>query len=138
MIENKGLQIISRDDCYLFKGEHIIISTKAWFPRLHNQWHDQVCTLPSGLLTPSLFILSEILITGMPLQHLCKHSILRVYGRFLFLILVSTNSISLPSKQRMVKSSSRLIPTQEPQYNDSGTASKTTIEPKSLVWSDDK
>lgn len=138
MIENKGLQIISRDDCYLFgKGTHYNIYQKlgshactingtsgmyfaVWAPHaisVHlvgdfNHW-DATTTPMQTLYTSGVW---EVFVPNLGLNELYKFAIQAKNGEIIF----KADPYARAAEYRP------------------GTASKTTIEPKSLVWSDDK
>jgi 1,4-alpha-glucan branching enzyme len=138
MIENKGLQIISRDDCYLFgKGTHYNIYQKlgshactingtsgmyfaVWAPHaisVHlvgdfNHW-DATATPMQTLYTSGVW---EVFVPNLGLNELYKFAIQAKNGEIIF----KADPYARAAEYRP------------------GTASKTTIEPKSLVWSDDK
>ena len=138
MIENKGLQIISRDDCYLFgKGTHYNIYQKlgshactingtsgmyfaVWAPHaisVHlvgdfNHW-DATATPMQTLYTSGIW---EVFVPNLGLNELYKFAIQAKNGEIIF----KADPYARAAEYRP------------------GTASKTTIEPKSLVWSDDK
>jgi 1,4-alpha-glucan branching enzyme len=138
MIENKGLQIISRDDCYLFgKGTHYNIYQKlgshactfngtsgmyfaVWAPHaisVHlvgdfNHW-DATATPMQTLYTSGVW---EVFVPNLGLNELYKFAIQAKNGEIIF----KADPYARASEYRP------------------GTASKTTIEPESLVWSDDK
>lgn len=138
MIENKGLQIISRDDCYLFgKGTHYNIYQKlgahtctingtsgmyfaVWAPHaisVHlvgdfNHW-DATATPMQTLYTSGIW---EVFVPNLGLNELYKFAIQAKNGEIIF----KADPYARASEYRP------------------GTASKTTIEPESLVWSDDK
>ena len=138
MIENKGLQIISRDDCYLFgKGTHYNIYQKlgahactingtsgmyfaVWAPHaisVHlvgdfNHW-DATATPMQTLYTSGIW---EVFVPNLGLNELYKFAIQAKNGEIIF----KADPYARAAEYRP------------------GTASKTTIEPESLVWSDDK
>ena len=138
MIENKGLQIISRDDCYLFgKGTHYNIYQKlgahactingtsgmyfaVWAPHaisVHlvgdfNHW-DATATPMQTLYTSGVW---EVFVPNLGLNELYKFAIQAKNGEIIF----KADPYARAAEYRP------------------GTASKTTIEPESLVWSDDK
>ncbi len=138
MIENKGLQIISRDDCYLFgKGTHYNIYQKlgahactingtsgmyfaVWAPHaisVHlvgdfNHW-DATTTPMQTLYTSGIW---EVFVPNLGLNELYKFAIQAKNGEIIF----KADPYARAAEYRP------------------GTASKTTIEPESLVWSDDK
>ncbi len=138
MIENKGFQIISRDDCYLFgKGTHYNIYQKlgshactingtsgmyfaVWAPHaisVHlvgdfNHW-DATATPMQTLYTSGVW---EVFVPNLGLNELYKFAIQAKNGEIIF----KADPYARAAEYRP------------------GTASKTTIEPKSLVWSDDK
>ena len=138
MIENKGLQIISRDDCYLFgKGTHYNIYQKlgshactfngtsgmyfaVWAPHaisVHlvgdfKHW-DATATPMQTLYTSGVW---EVFVPNLGLNELYKFAIQAKNGEIIF----KADPYARASEYRP------------------GTASKTTIEPESLVWSDDK
>ena len=118
--------------------EHIIISTKSLVPTLAQSMVHQVCTLPSGLLTPSLFILSEIFnhwdATATPMQTLYTSGVWEVFVPNLGLNELYKFAIQAKNGEIIFKAD----PYARAAEYRPGTASKTTIEPKSLVWSDDK